>query len=1248
MKKTTLKFLLLFLFFISQIYAQVGTTCQDPIIVNSIPYSTQDDTANYLDLIDGAPGTTGCGATSTYLNGNDVFYKITATSTNPITITSLTNSTWSGLFVYNFCGNVGVSCVAGSSSGNGTSIPDSVTFNPTVGQSYYIVISSWANPQTVPYTLTIIENTCTNLSATYSVVSNCTSGTDSFFVTANVTNMGSATSITGTTIPASTSQTISSSGQLQFGPFNNGTDVNIHLQNDQDVNCFSNSSNLTQTFCPAPNNLCVDAIPLTCGSTITETTQGATTAGAPTTTCGTTSGAGGVWYSFMGNGDIVTFSLCGSTYDTKIQVYSGSCGALTCVTGNDNFAGCGSSSQIQITSIPNELYYIYVYGFGSSQGVFTLNTTCIPPPNAPSNDECSNAVLLNVNLDDQCNQTQSGTIYGATNSANTTCNSVANYDVWYKFTAINTTTFIKLLNSNSTNLKHSIFEEITPNDCSNLNLVSCGNNAISFLDNLTVGNTYYVRVYSSSNAVLQNTIFDICISTPPPAPTNDLCANSTNIVVNNSTECQAITSGYLTGATASTETFNCGSTNSIDVWYNFTAINTSHSITLSNIVGNTLNIGYAVYSNDCTNQTELFCSNTSTTGIVTNLTIGQEYKIRVYSNNTSVNQVINFDICIRTLDCNNSSEITGLGVQYQNIVGFPSYGQVNCLFTTPNPNWFYFQVNETGNLSGVITQVNTSGNGIDVDYSLWGPFSTQELASACSNLYDFPNGNTNIPNNLIGCSYSAAAIEQISIPNAIAGQYYVILVTNYSNQTGVVNIELNGAVNNNIDLRAFLDLNNNGTKENNETYFNNGEFLVDTNNSGTSTSYISSTGKYKIYPNNTTDLIDASFLINSEYNGYLNSLSTYDDLSIATLTTTNIFYFPIGVIQPFTDVRVNILPVTPPRPNLTYKNKVVIKNNGVISANGTITFLKPSQASMVSTDNVAAIMNSTGFTLDYTDLQPQESRTILVTMSLPNIPTVWLGEMTNANVNITSSTTDFNINDNDDQLSQAIVNSYDPNDKLESHGEEIAINTFTNDDYLYYTIRFQNTGTAEAINVKIDDILNSQLNPETIRILSSTHYYQLERNGNYLTFNFPGINLLAISQNEELSHGSISFKIKPNPGYAVNDMIPNTANIYFDSNPAIVTNTFQTTFVNPLSNENFLLNAISIYPNPTNGILNINYGTSAMEIKSIEIHDMLGKVVYQSNSKVERIDLSNFNSGIYLIDISTESNGKITKKLIKN
>jgi hypothetical protein len=1249
MNKTTLKLFLIATLFVNQIYAQIGTTCTDPILVTSIPYSTQDDTTNYLDLIDGAPGSSGCGTTGTYLNGNDVFYKITPTNANPLTISAQTNSTWSGLFVYNSCANIGVSCVTGTTSGNGTTLPDSVTFTPTIGQSYYVVISSWAAPQTISYNLTITENTCTNMAASFAVVSNCTSGTDTFFVTANVTNMGSASSIAGTTIPVSTTQIVTSTGQIQFGPFANGTNVSVNLQNQQDANCFKNSSSLTQLFCPAVNDLCSAAIPITCGSTITETTVGATTTGASTTTCGTTSGSGGVWYSYMGTGDIVTFSLCGSSFDTKIQLFTGSCGAFTCVTGNDD--SCGLQSQVQIATTSNTLYYVYVYGLGSSQGTFTLNTTCIAAPPVPTNDNCNTATPLTVNTDGTCTNVASSTIFGATSSSQAnSCVGTTNDDVWFSFTATHTQLLVSIQNiSGSTlDLNHALYTSTdATNPCDNLTQILCSNPNLSISNSLVIGEIYYIRVYSSGSIPLQTTTFDVCITTLPPAPSNDFCQNSINVAVNNSIDCQTTTAGTLTSATPSSATYTCGIATSNDVWFHFTALNTSHSISLNNITGTNTNISFAVYTNDCLNPTELLC-NSSLNGIVTNLVIGQEYKIRVFANSTSLNMFTDFDLCIRTLDCENSNEITGLGVQYQNIVGFPSYGSVNCLFTTPNPNWFYFQVNETGNLSGVITQITNSGNGIDVDYSLWGPFTTQELASGCSNLYDFPDGNTNIPNNLIGCSYSAASIEQISIPNAIAGQYYIILVTNFSNQVGVVNIELNGAANNNIDLRAFLDLNNNGLKENNETYFNNGEFVVDTNNSGTSTSYISSTGKYKIYPTLPTDLIDASFLVNSEYNGYLSSAVTFNDLSIATLTTTNVFNFPISVVQPFTDIRVNILPLTSPRPNLTYKNKVVYKNNGVVVANGTLTFLKPTQASIVSTDNASAVINNSGFILDYTNLQPQETRTVYVTMSLPNIPIVALGQIVTASVNITSSVTDFNNNDNDDTLSQPIVNSYDPNDKLESHGAQIPINTFTNDDYLFYTVRFQNTGTAEALNVRIDDVLNAQLNPETIRIISSTHYYQVVRNGNNLSFNFPGINLPAIVQNEALSQGSISFKIKPNPGFAVNDMIPNTAEIYFDSNPAIITNTFQTTFVNPLSNESFLLNEISIYPNPTNEILNINYGTSNIDIKSIEIHDLLGKLVYQTKSKTELINVSSLNSGIYLITISTESNEKMVKKLIKN
>ena len=93
----------------------------------------------------------------------------------------------------------------------------------------------------------------------------------------------------------------------------------------------------------------------------------------------------------------------------------------------------------------------------------------------------------------------------------------------------------------------------------------------------------------------------------------------------------------------------------------------------------------------------------------------------------------------------------------------PNYG---CLFSQPNPAWYYLQVQNSGTFN--ITMSN-SGN-FDIDFALWGPFST--LTNVCNNLTGTP----------ISCSYSSAATETASIPNAVAGQFYVLVITNFSNQ----------------------------------------------------------------------------------------------------------------------------------------------------------------------------------------------------------------------------------------------------------------------------------------------------------------------------------------------------------------------------------------------------------------------------------------------------------------------------------
>lgn len=92
----------------------------------------------------------------------------------------------------------------------------------------------------------------------------------------------------------------------------------------------------------------------------------------------------------------------------------------------------------------------------------------------------------------------------------------------------------------------------------------------------------------------------------------------------------------------------------------------------------------------------------------------------------------------------------------------PNYG---CLFSQPNPQWYYLNISTSGNIN--ITMTNSAN--VDIDFACWGPFASQ--ASMCSGLGTTP----------ISCSYSTAATEVVNIPGAVVGQWYVLLITNFSN-----------------------------------------------------------------------------------------------------------------------------------------------------------------------------------------------------------------------------------------------------------------------------------------------------------------------------------------------------------------------------------------------------------------------------------------------------------------------------------
>ena len=134
-------------------------------------------------------------------------------------------------------------------------------------------------------------------------------------------------------------------------------------------------------------------------------------------------------------------------------------------------------------------------------------------------------------------------------------------------------------------------------------------------------------------------------------------------------------------------------------------------------------------------------------------------------------------------------------------------------------------------------------------------------------------------------------------------------------------------------------------------------------------------------------------------------------------------------------------------------------------------------------------------------------------------------------------------------------NSFDPNDKQGfpigiGEGHFIRPNTV-----LEYKIRFQNTGTAPAVNVEIRDTLSDFLNPASLRPGVSSHAYEYElENGKVAVFTFADINLPDSTSNLEASMGFVKFKIDQTIDNQPGTQILNSAAIYFDFNPPIITN----------------------------------------------------------------------------------------------
>ncbi|WP_104734246.1 T9SS type A sorting domain-containing protein [Hanstruepera ponticola] len=281
---------------------------------------------------------------------------------------------------------------------------------------------------------------------------------------------------------------------------------------------------------------CSIAIPISCGGSDTGNIGGenGSTAGPDTSvSCGTTPGPRGYFYVLEGEGQFVNVSACNSTFDTKLNVYSGSCNELVCVTGNDDTFGgqCGSTrSAVDFFAEDGETYYIWLSGFSLfSSGSYEIVVSC---QDAVENDLCDAAVALS------CGTTLQGSTVLSTDrdAPESVCDGAGDAEkgVWYTIEGTGGDIILSTCGAADFDTKILVFASTDEdNPCDDLNCIAGNDDAVGCSGGTSTvqfatdsGVTYYVYVTGFGTQV---GTFEISVECP--------CFTA-------STECVTLYDGY--------------------------------------------------------------------------------------------------------------------------------------------------------------------------------------------------------------------------------------------------------------------------------------------------------------------------------------------------------------------------------------------------------------------------------------------------------------------------------------------------------------------------------------------------------------------------------------------------------------------------------------------------------------------------------------------------------------------------------